>query len=136
MSPSVPKPPVSEKKPRKRLVPKTRLLTKTPIRKVNKARLDKRTKRYKAYMASTAWKLKRMACLTRDNWTCQECGWRDKDACLLSELIAPRQLHAAHLSYARFGNENLEDLVTKCADCHLNKEHAMSAIKPRFKRAS
>lgn len=131
----VPKPRPSEKKPRKRLQAKTRLTAKKPMAKVNKARLDKRTKRYKSYMSSMDWKLKRIACFTRDNWTCQDCGWRDKDACLLSELITPRQLHADHLTYARFGKERLSDLVTLCADCHM-KKHAMSAIKPRFLRAS
>ena len=134
MSPSVPKPEPREKKPRKRLQSNKRLQAKTPLAKVNKARLDKRTKRYKVYMSSMAWKLKRIACFTRDNWTCQDCGWRDKDACFISELISPRRLEADHVSYARFGRENLDDLRTLCTDCHM-KKHAMSALPPRFKRA-
>jgi 5-methylcytosine-specific restriction endonuclease McrA len=136
----VPKPEPKEKRPRKRLQAKKRLEShkpitrKTAVKKVNKARLDKRTKRYKSYMSSMAWKLKRIACLTRDNWTCQACGWKDERACFLSELIAPRQLEADHLTYARFGHENVDDLLTLCTACHRRK-HGMAPLKPRFLRA-
>lgn len=130
-----PKPAPSEKKPRKRLQAHKRLTSKTPIRKINKARMDKRTKAYRSYMASSAWKQLRLACLARDNWTCQECGWKDATAGYVGELIESRQLHAAHKTYARFGHELLSDLVTKCDDCHLNKEHGSRFVKPRMLRA-
>ena len=106
--------------------------TRTPMKKVNRERLDKRTKAYRAYMASPEWKAKRAACLARDEYTCQVCGYKKGPGLdAIGDVIEDRQLHAAHLTYARFGHELLEDLVTKCSDCHLNREHAMNAIRPR-----
>lgn len=128
----VPKPEPTAKPARKRLQSTTRPSRKVPLKQVNRERLDKRTKDYRKYMASPEWKAKHAACLARDQYTCQVCGYRKgpgMDA--IGDVIEDRQLHAAHLTYIRFGHELLGDLVTKCAPCHLIKEHGSAFIKPR-----
>jgi len=135
-----PKPPVTEKKPRKRLVAKKRLQAKTPIKKRNKERLDRRTKQYKVYMSSATWKGRRLAALIAADWKCQRCG----EAAMVTSNVArvgaviehltEVYFHVHHKTYARFGKELPEDLEVLCESCH-NAEHASRAIKPRFLRA-
>lgn len=128
----VPKPEPTAKPARKRLQSKTRPTRKTPIKKVNRARLDKRTKDYRDYIKSPEWKARRAACLARDKYTCQVCGYsKAPGLSRVSDILDDRQLHAAHLTYAHFKQEPLEDLVTKCGPCHLNREHAGRFIRPR-----
>lgn len=57
------------------------------------------------YLASEQWKEKRIQTLTRDEYTCQQCGTQES-------------LQVHHLTYANFKNEPLEDLVTLCSSCH------------------
>jgi 5-methylcytosine-specific restriction endonuclease McrA len=62
------------------------------------------TPKYKAYLKSDKWKAKRKEVLERDDYTCQECGFR------------AWQVH--HLTYKNIFNEPLEDLISICGDCH------------------
>lgn len=67
--------------------------------------------KYSAYLKSDAWKAKRAAVIFRDQGRCQaekngaKCGKRHK-------------IEVHHLTYQRFGNEKLSDLVCLCAGCH------------------
>lgn len=107
----------------------------TPLKKVNRERLDKRTKAYRAYMASEAWKGRRLAALIASDWTCQRCGhapmqarYAEPTSC--AEIIEARPLHVHHKTYARFMNERPEDLEVLCSHCH-DQEHAGRFIRPR-----
>jgi len=65
-----------------------------------------RTKQYREYLKSDAWKRKRYVVLRRDNWTCQLCGAK------------ATQVH--HKKYAKYqiGKEPIKWLVSLCAPCH------------------
>lgn len=67
--------------------------------------MDKRQALYEQYMRSPAWFAKRKLVLERDRHRCQTCH-------------ATEQLEVHHATYERLGNENLEDLVVLCRDCH------------------
>lgn len=108
---------------------------KTPMKKVNRARMDKRTKQYRAYMQSSEWRLRRLAAMIAAKWTCQRCGYvKRSGTAAIADLIESRELHIHHTTYARFGRELPEDLEVLCESCH-EKEHAGRALKPRFMRA-
>lgn len=62
------------------------------------------------YMKSKRWRKKRAKVLARDGHKCVQCKRSD------------RQLHVHHLTYERYGNERLDDLVTLCERCH-STEH-------------
>lgn len=63
--------------------------------------IDKR-----AYLASPQWNTRRKLVLTRDHYTCRQCGIN----------TVPLEVH--HLHYRNLGNEPLTDLVALCRDCH------------------
>lgn len=69
-----------------------------------------RTRKYRDYLKSDAWKRKRYVVLRRDNWTCQYCGNK------------ATQVH--HLKYAKYkiGKEPIKWLISLCASCH-KKQH-------------
>lgn len=53
-------------------------------------------------------------CFRRDNWTCQECGYRGRRG--------DGTLHADHIhNRARGGQHNLANLTTLCKPCHDTK---------------
>lgn len=129
--------------PLKRTTPlkrSSRLTSHTPVKKVNRERMDRRTKEYKHYMASEAWAGRRLNALIAADWTCQRCGHAPLLArygeapSAVSDLIAARPLHVHHRTYARFGNERPSDLEVLCDSCH-NAEHAGRFIQPRHRRA-
>jgi len=60
---------------------------------------------YASYLMTDHWINKRDAILERDNHRCKQC----KKTYLL---------HVHHLTYDRLGNEDDEDLITLCEDCH------------------
>ena len=62
----------------------------------------------KAYMRSSAWKLRKLATLMVQN-----------DQCKLCSSTHDLQLH--HLTYERLGNEYQSDLVVLCGQCHQNQ---------------
>ena len=64
---------------------------------------------YESYIRSSEWQEKRQERLRIDGFTCKACG-TNKDL----------QVH--HLTYDRLSKENMDDLITLCADCH-KKEH-------------
>ena len=79
---------------------------------------------YNEYIHSDEWKKKRILVAQRENHRCQMCG----------ELVVVHY-HIHHKTYARFGNEDLDDLMFLCEDCHIKlhreKDKAMGKIKPQ-----
>lgn len=61
---------------------------------------------YDTYMCSPDWRARRKYILSRDNGTCYICG----------NSTVPMDVH--HLTYARFGAEQDDDLVCLCRTCH------------------
>lgn len=105
----------------------------TPMRKVNRERLDKRTKAYRAYMASPEWKARRLAAIIAADRQCQRCGWtviRGDDPTHVAETIAGYAFQVHHRTYSHFGNEQPDELECLCTRCH-EREHAGRFIKPR-----
>lgn len=76
---------------------------------------------YHAYLASDAWQRKRKAVLRRAKYRCERC-----------HQAKPLDVH--HLSYARFGHEDMADLRALCRDCHWWADliRKMSAIFTRW----
>jgi hypothetical protein len=60
---------------------------------------------YQEYLASQEWKIKREQRLRID-------GYR----CIFS--CSSQELHVHHIHYSNVGNENMDDLITVCKDCH------------------
>lgn len=81
---------------------------------------------YNEYIRSDEWKKKRILVAQRENHRCQMCG----------ELVVVHY-HIHHKTYARFGNEDLDDLMFLCEDCHTKlhreKDKVMGKIKPQPK---
>lgn len=67
-------------------------------------------KTYTAYIKSTKWRAIRAKVLFRDGGRCVCCR------------AGGRGLEVHHKTYARFGNESMNDLVTLCHTCH-EKQH-------------
>lgn len=60
---------------------------------------------YTVYIQSARWKLTREAVLRRDKKRCVRCG-------------GTYRLQVHHTTYAHFGDEPLDDLITLCDECH------------------
>lgn len=75
---------------------------------------------YTAYINSPAWRAIRARAIFRDGAQCRLCGSRQK-------------LEVHHLTYIRFGGEELPgDLITLCEACH-ERLHA-GAHQPKAHR--
>lgn len=74
------------------------------VGKMNKE-ASEREDEYNQYIGSDKWKRKRIIVMERDNYMCQGC-------------LKNRADHVHHLTYDRFGNELLFDLVALCWICH------------------
>ncbi len=61
---------------------------------------------YLDYLASPEWRAKRMLALKRAGFCCQLCNYGG----------APLDVH--HRTYARLGDERVEDLTVLCRKCH------------------
>ena len=70
----------------------------------NNFRYSKRGK-YLEYLASKKWQIKRQLVFERDNYKCQNC-------------IENRADEVHHLTYERLFDEDLEDLISMCTNCH------------------
>lgn len=64
-----------------------------------------RDQAYREYIQSEAWRLKSRERLELDGYCCQGCGSR-------------KRIRVHHVTYARFGNERITDLVSVCGECH------------------
>ncbi len=69
---------------------------------------------YQQYLRSPAWLERRRLVLLRANGICEECHqWPI--------------VNVHHLTYARLGNEPLEDLQGVCSRCHRNHHKGLSS---------
>lgn len=143
MKPKKPVPKMSEKQRAKRgggVFYST--IASTPQKPIAKrgARRAKREARYKEYLASSAWKKLRLAVFERDGFRCVTRIFapavaavyypsefevkRERDGSVTyrctneDETRKGKRLIADHLTYARFGHENLDDLATRCSSCN------------------
>lgn len=64
------------------------------------------TTEYHQYMRSEAWNEKRLERLRIDGYVCQDCYADDR----------PLDVH--HLKYENFGDEDMDDLISLCRQCH------------------
>lgn len=82
--------------------------------------------RYSRYLKSPEWKEKRQRLYLDRNGRCEDCGRK-----------LGGEYHAHHKTYARVGNEDLDDLALLCDRCH-QKKHPNKKIarkkKPHIKR--
>jgi len=60
--------------------------------------------RYKEYINSLQWAMKRAQRLEMDGRICQDCKGEAH--------------HVHHITYDRLGRENMNDLVSLCSSCH------------------
>jgi hypothetical protein len=70
---------------------------------------------YASYLKSDHWKALSQARRERDGYQCIWCG-------------SNRTLDVHHVTYERFGDEDLDDLVTVCRDCHKIR-HSINPIR-------
>ena len=110
------------------------------IRKSNPERKAKRRKSYAAHLRSPYFRALRLQAFERDGFRCTETllvetgqsmhlghgAWIHNvrpERCPVRSADG-KGLHAHHKTYARFGNENVDDLVTLCTRCH-RRRHAL-----------
>ena len=81
---------------------------------------------YNTYINSLEWRGKRTEVAERAKYKCHRCG---------KKIYSGYHIH--HKTYARFGNEDLDDLMFLCEDCHIKlhreKDKVMGKIKPQPK---
>jgi 5-methylcytosine-specific restriction protein A len=82
---------------------------------VNVKRKAKKKAKYAAHLRSPSFRALRKQAFERDGYRCVDCG-------------AEEQLQCDHETYARFGRELLEDVVTRCKPCHMRR-HALQGKK-------
>ena len=73
---------------------------------------------YEIYLRSDEWNSIRQSVLMRASYQCEQC-------------MNAGRLHVHHLTYERVGNENEDDLIVLCEDCH-NSEHPEKHLKPSY----
>lgn len=86
-------------------IPKTIMVDASPITKRAPRKQTARRRSYERYMASPEWVAKRDLVLVRDGRCCRSCQ-------------TTTALHVHHATYAHFGDERLDELVTVCENCH------------------
>ena len=78
-------------------------------------------------MLSPEWKEKRIAVAQREDHVCQMCG---------QKVLVKYHIH--HKTYARFGHEDLDDLMFLCEPCHSKlhreKDKANSVVRKPIQR--
>ena len=92
----------------------------TPLPKVNARQQAKKRAAYKSYLSSAAWKAIRKAALERAGGRCErECTVRENWITWVHRCEETEKLTVHHLTYARFGGDELpDDLLVLCQSCH------------------
>lgn len=75
---------------------------------------------YAKYINSETWRKKRQARLKMDGNKCRTCHSKER-------------LEIHHVTYERFGDEDLDDLITLCRQCH---EAITNSIRDRRYQAN
>ena len=73
--------------------------------------------KYEGYLQSKKWANLRHRKLAYENYTCKRCGYS-----AFNNYDIERTLDVHHLTYERLGDENFDDLIVLCRNCH-EKEH-------------
>lgn len=81
-------------------------LSKRQRRALKAGKLNPFRQKYFDYMQSKAWQIFRQRVFAARSRMCERCGTG----------AGPLQIH--HISYARFGHEELEDVKVLCVPCH------------------
>lgn len=80
---------------------------------------------YAEKLKNPKWQKMRLEVLSRDNWTCKNCG-TEKET-----------LHVHHLSY-QYGKDPweypLENFVTLCGSCHEDEEYFKNEVKKEIEK--
>jgi 5-methylcytosine-specific restriction endonuclease McrA len=128
------KSPVKPRNPNKGLKRSSWITRSTkPIPKVNAKRKAKREKAYKSFLSSAKWKQLRKEALQRAGYQCETEFQFSPDISnygmdyewVVFRCPSTDRLHVDHLTYARFGGDELpEDLKVLCYDHHM-KRHAL-----------
>jgi uncharacterized protein YlaI len=71
----------------------------------------------KAYLQTSAWKIRRDAAVLRDGGRCVICNSKD-------------DLQVHHRTYERLGNELPQDLTTLCGECHAHFHFKLPEFMP------
>ena len=66
---------------------------------------------YEYYLKSPRWRAMRAKVIFRDLGMCR--AWVGESQCL-----SRKDVEVHHMTYVRFGNEAMTDLVTLCRSCH------------------
>jgi hypothetical protein len=77
--------------------------------------LNSKYYKYLEYLASDAWKQKRVLVLKRDLGLCQKC-----------KTNPAREIH--HIKYDNLFNEPLDDLISFCKACHIAEHKSPEEI--------
>jgi len=80
---------------------------------IDKDNIDRFLAEKSKYFNSDAWKTLRRRIRKRDGNQCVLCG------------TSKKQLAVHHKTYERFGNEDEDDLVTLCKDCHTDVHNTL-----------
>lgn len=108
-----------------------------PIARENPERKARRQKAFRARLSRADWRALRLACFARDGFQCvnmpgADCGtsWTriGEVRCeYVDESRTGKGLVCDHLTYSRFGHENLDDLRTLCRSCNARATRALRA---------
>lgn len=71
----------------------------------------------------------RSECYDRDKGRCVDCG-----RYLIFESGYWNSMHMAHIGNKRMYGDTIENVLTKCDDCHLVKEHNPKSVPAKPKR--
>lgn len=83
-----------------------------------------RRAKYEGYLSSRKWKRKKNKKLADADYKCQRCNYGEYD---FQDM--PLDIH--HITYERFGNEQMSDLEVLCRSCH-EKQHGRQFTKRKY----
>lgn len=86
-------------------VPKAIMVDASTLKSRKPRKVTARRRTYESYLQSPEWASKRQLALERDGGRCRIC-------------LTTTALHVHHATYAHFGDEHPDELVTVCENCH------------------
>lgn len=81
--------------------------------------MTERRREYLRHLNSAKWKGIQQEVLARSGYRCKGCG-------------TTKRLQVHHLVYTRFGNEDIDDLIVLCKDCHWKAHHKSKRRSSRY----
>lgn len=77
---------------------------------------------YREYIQSQSWRIRRRIFIRKAGYKCKICGAKNKT------------LHVHHLTYRNFGDEQDDDIVVLCEDCHKEVHEVVDYALLRYER--